>query len=128
MVPRSAFACLLIWAVAAAAIATAGPDRLQSLTADLRRRIAGLEAEVTRLHAENALLRRRLGIETTPPIVPFAPRPAASPWLCETCGRVITLEVNGRVRASHVDGFQDHPAKLSREDMKTIADGLRMRD
>lgn len=101
--------------------ASSVPDQDDQLVRELRR-------EIRMLKIENETLRKCLRRDITPPILPPAERPSPSPWKCVVCGRSVKVEVKGTVRVSHVADSQDHPAKLSSADMKTLADGLRMRD
>ncbi len=112
--------------VITAAITVNHPSRLHSLAAELDREITRLETEVRQLREDNATLRQRLGMDTTPPIPPVAERPDKV-WLCGRCGRPVRLTY-GPLDPRHIGGEQDHPAELSNADLKMLADRLRMGD
>jgi hypothetical protein len=64
--------------------------------------------------------------ETTPP-PPEQPEPS-SPWKCRICGKPV--RISDDLQPRHLAGptLPDHAAELSDDDLKTLADGLRLTD
>jgi hypothetical protein len=58
---------------------------------------------------------------------PSAPeQPKSSPWTCFICGG--RVQIDDDLQPHHLASGYDHDAKLSPEDLQTLAEGLRLSD